>query len=123
MHLLLTDTNLGSQQLISMLRICTNPNYSNYRHLFLVTNIHIDGILGQIRPKFLCRIVAHIIDHGYSKHSSLYGSGRSRGGARGTQAPPLFLDQTEAQRAEKNFFGDPPPPPYLTVWMTRAPLI
>ena len=23
--------------------------------------------------------------------------------------PPLFLDQTEAQRAEKNLFGDPPP--------------
>ena len=30
--------------------------------------------------------------------------------------PPLFLDQTEAQGAEKNFFGDPPP--YLRVWMT-----
>ena len=34
--------------------------------------------------------------------------------------PPLFLDQTEAQRAEKNLFGDPPPP-YLRVWMTRPP--
>ena len=35
-------------------------------------------------------------------------------------APPLFLDQTEARRAEKNFLGDcpPPPPPYLRVWMT-----
>ena len=25
--------------------------------------------------------------------------------------PPLFLDQTEAQRAEKNFFETAPPPP------------
>ena len=25
--------------------------------------------------------------------------------------PPLFLDQTEAQRAKKFFFGDCPPPP------------
>ena len=31
-------------------------------------------------------------------------SGGSRGG------PPLFLDQTEARRAEKNVFGDPTPP-------------
>ena len=31
-------------------------------------------------------------------------------------SPPLFLDQTEARGAEKNFFGDPPP--YLRVWMT-----
>ena len=27
------------------------------------------------------------------------------------EAPPLFLDQTEARRAEKRFFGDRPPPP------------
>ena len=48
-------------------------------------------------------------------------SGGSRGGARGAQ-PPLFLDQNEAQRAEKNLFeaGVPPlsqglddAPPYL----------
>ena len=35
-------------------------------------------------------------------------SGGSRGGARGAR-PPLFLDQTEARRTEKNVF-DPPPP-------------
>ena len=34
-------------------------------------------------------------------------------------SPPLFLDQTEARGAEKNFFGDPPP--YLRVWMTPLP--
>ena len=34
--------------------------------------------------------------------------------------PPLLLDQTEAQRAEINFFGDQAPP-YLRVWIT-APL-
>ena len=36
-------------------------------------------------------------------------------------APPLFLDQTEARRAE-NFFLRPPPPPYVGVLMTGAPL-
>ena len=35
--------------------------------------------------------------------------------------PPLFFDQNEAQRAEKNFFGDRPP--YLRVWMTPPPLL
>ena len=35
-------------------------------------------------------------------------SGRFRRGALGTR-PPLFLDQTEAQRAEKNCFGELPP--------------
>ena len=36
------------------------------------------------------------------------GSGGSREGAPGAQ-PPLFLDQTEAQRAEKKIFLDRPP--------------
>ena len=36
----------------------------------------------------------------------------------GGPGPPLFLNQTEAQGAEKIFFGDCPPPPYLRVWMT-----
>ena len=35
--------------------------------------------------------------------------------------PPLFLDQTEARRAEKNSFGDWAAP-FLRVWMTGAPL-
>ena len=51
-------------------------------------------------------------------------SGGSRGGARGAR-PPLFLDQTEARRTEKNVFdppliswaGYPPPPTYLKVWI------
>ena len=53
-------------------------------------------------------------------------SGGSREGAGGAS---LFLDQTEARRAENNFFGDqltpappPPPPPYLRLWMT-APFL
>ena len=38
-------------------------------------------------------------------------SDKSRGGARGARpSPPLFLDQTEAQRAEKEFFWRPGPP-------------
>ena len=45
-------------------------------------------------------------------------SGGSRGGAGGF-LPPLFLDQTEARRAEKNFWETTPP--YLRVWMTAPP--
>ena len=40
----------------------------------------------------------------------------------GRACPPLFLDQTEAQRVKKNVFlrrPPPPPSPYLRVWMTR----
>ena len=33
--------------------------------------------------------------------------------------PPLFLDQTEAQRAEKNFFAYRTPPPYLRFWISE----
>ena len=48
-------------------------------------------------------------------------SGGSRGGARGVR-PPLFLDQTEARRAEKNV-GDRPPPTSLSQGLDdRAPL-
>ena len=51
-------------------------------------------------------------------------SGASRGGAWEANLP-LFLDQTEARRAEKKFFKTAPPPPlntptptpYLRVWM------
>ena len=43
------------------------------------------------------------------------GPGRAR-------PPPLFLDQTEARRAEKNCFGDQTPPPYLWVLMTGPAL-
>ena len=34
--------------------------------------------------------------------------------------PPLYLDQIEARKAEKYFFGRPPPS-YLRVWMTTPP--
>ena len=44
----------------------------------------------------------------------------SRGGARGARGSPLFLDLTEARRAEKKLFYDRPP--YLTVWMTALPV-
>ena len=62
-------------------------------------------------------------------------SDRSRRGAWGARPPPppLFLDQTEAQRAEKEFFWrpgpplsqglnfhPPPPPPYLKVWIRHC---
>ena len=38
----------------------------------------------------------------------------------GGRRPPLFLDQIEARRAEKNFAGDRSSP-YLRVWMTAPP--
>ena len=38
--------------------------------------------------------------------------GRIQGRGPGARRP-LFLDQTEARRAEKPFFGDHLPPPYL----------
>ena len=44
------------------------------------------------------------------------GPGEGPGGI----APPLFLDKTDARRAEKIFLGDrppPPPPAYLKVWI------
>ena len=46
--------------------------------------------------------------------------GRIQGRGPGARRP-LFLDQTEARRAEKPFFGDQPPPLYLRVWMTPLP--
>ena len=42
-------------------------------------------------------------------------------GPGGYSLSPLFLDQTEARRAEKKFLGDRPPT-YLRVWMTDPPL-
>ena len=42
---------------------------------------------------------------------------RIQGGGGGR--PPLFLDQTEAQRAEKNFFAYRTPPPYLRFWISE----
>ena len=45
----------------------------------------------------------------------------SRGGAQRGPAPtPLFLDQNEARRADKNNF-ESAPPPYLRVWMNPPP--
>ena len=42
---------------------------------------------------------------------------RIQGGVRGPGPPSLFLDQTDARRAEKKHFGEHPPPPphYLRV--------
>ena len=41
------------------------------------------------------------------------------GGARG--AAPLFVDQTEARRAEKKFLSDSPPPPFSQGLDDRLP--
>ena len=50
---------------------------------------------------------------------SFYSRGGSRGGTRGVR-PPLFLDQTQVRRAEKNSYKTQPPP-YLRIWMTVPP--
>ena len=53
-----------------------------------------------------------------NKRHHLVSSGGPRGRTRGAPLPPLFLDQTEARRAEK-FFGDRFP--YYGVWMANPP--
>ena len=44
-----------------------------------------------------------------------------REGPRGAR-PPLFLDQTEDQRAEKKILGEAAPS-YLRIWMTAPPYL
>ena len=48
------------------------------------------------------------------------------GGGPGRAEAHLFLDQTEARRAEIKFMetavSSPPPSSYLRVWMTESPL-
>ena len=41
----------------------------------------------------------------------------SSGGGPGEAALPVFLDQTEARRAEKNIWDRPHPLPYPKVWI------
>ena len=44
-------------------------------------------------------------------------------GPGGPGAPPVFLNQTEARRADEFFFFETSPsPPYLRVWMTAPHL-
>ena len=50
-------------------------------------------------------------------------SGGSRGGTRGGPPPPLILDQTEAQGAEKKNWRPAPLPNNLGVWMTGTPVL
>ena len=50
-------------------------------------------------------------------------SGGSREGARGAWASTLFLDQTEAQRAVKNFFETAAPSPLPSSEGLDPPLI
>ena len=43
-------------------------------------------------------------------------------GPRGTRPPPLFLDQTEGRRVERNFLETAPPPPCLSQGVDYRPL-
>ena len=47
----------------------------------------------------------------HSIYSTVADPGEGPGGVRPL---PLFLDQTEARRAKKHFFGRPPPPPPIS---------
>ena len=49
----------------------------------------------------------------------VYISGESREGIWGARPPPLFFDQNEARRVEKNFFRYWAPP-YLKVWICHC---
>ena len=59
------------------------------------------------------------INHDYYAHAMYTVADPGEGPA---SPPPLFLDQTEAQKAEKKFLRPPPPPCplYLRVWMSTA---
>ena len=48
------------------------------------------------------------INHDYYAHAMYTVADPGEGPA---SPPPLFLDQTEAQKAEKKFLRPPPPPP------------
>ena len=57
-----------------------------------------------------------------TKFQQVVSSGGSRGGTRGGAAPPLFLDQTEALRAEKYFWRPGPSPLSKREWSTSFSL-
>ena len=75
-------------------------------------------VIGQFRLNLIFS-VSNFEFVNYDYYSSLSPpsvfSNGSRGGARGGRLP-LFLDQTEAPRAEKYLFGDQDPP-YPKVWI------
>ena len=73
-----------------------------------LSSFHLNGhtFILRLRQKLETPIVQHNKLQCYRKVLS--------GGSRGS-SPPLFLDQTEARRAEKVFFETAPPPPYLRV--------
>ena len=62
-------------------------------------------------PLFVCKDTLE--DKSYLVYFVDVSSAGSRGGARGGGPPPLFVDQTEARRAEKFFFPEPPPSPFI----------
>ena len=122
MHLLLKDTNLGSQQLISTFKSALIQTIVIILKTSFLGNKHPYRLVKSDLKFFAEYIVAHMIDHSYSKYSSLYGSGGSRGGARGAQAPPFIFRPNWGPKGQKNLFGDPlpPPPPYLKVWIRQC---
>ena len=50
----------------------------------------------------------------------IYVSQASGGEGQALPGPPLFLDQTEARRAENKFWRPLPTPPYLKVWIRHC---
>ena len=67
----------------------------------------------------------HFVESCHTPHPLEFHTNTIRGQWRiqgkGPGGPPsLLLDQNEARRAEK-FFFEPPPAPYLRIWMTAPP--
>ena len=93
----------GSQKLDLIL-----PGFQEYLYPFVIARLDL------LYPFFFNLELDHTTIHNLGT-KMIQNSGRSRGGAQGAR-PPLFLDHSEVQRAEKCFLETfPPHTPYLKV--------
>lgn len=119
---------------INMLPVCLGNDYSGFqlKHWLSIlgpvhTNPDIFETVYLFSPVFMWTGLRTTVKRGFTKMgfrwaSSLFSRGRKAdpGEGPGRPAPPLFVDQIEAWRAKKQFFGDRASP-YLGGWMTAPP--